>query len=165
MQKVTRWLYQIVPAKEPIRAVKVLKIEEIFQVISINVKRWEHSLMTWKNLRGLKLWPSVYWLPDLLVGQAQVQCLATSDVSLALVLGPCLSLRTDPQVLGLDTQVLGLDTQVLGLDTKVLGLGLGLETQVLGKFQGPRTCVKDLCLDNSSSSRFLFFTFQYWKIG
>ena len=93
----------------------------------------------------------------------------SSDVSLALVLGPCLSLRTDPQVLGLglDTQVLGLglglDTQVLGLglglDTQVLGLGLGLETQVLGKFQGPRTCVKDLCLDNSSSSRFLFFTF------
>ena len=26
----------------------MLKIEEIFQVISINVKRWEHSLMTWK---------------------------------------------------------------------------------------------------------------------
>ena len=39
--------------------VTVLKIEEIFQVISINVKRWEHSLMTWKNLRVLKLWPSV----------------------------------------------------------------------------------------------------------
>ena len=78
-------------------------------------------------------------------------------MSLALVLGPCLSLRTDLQVLGLglglDTQVLGLglslDTQVLGLglglDTQVLGLGL--ETQVLGKFQGPRTCVKDLCLE------------------
>ena len=29
----------------------MLKIEEIFQVISINVKRWEHSLVTWKNLR------------------------------------------------------------------------------------------------------------------
>ena len=99
-----------------------------------------------------------------------LQC---SDVSLALVLGPCLSLRTDPQVLGLglglELQVLdfglGLDTQVvglgLGLDTQVLDLGLGLETQVLGKFQGPRTCVKDLCSDNMSSSRFLFFTFQY----
>ena len=37
----------------------MLNIEEIFQVISINVKRWEHSLMTWKNLRVLKLWPSV----------------------------------------------------------------------------------------------------------
>ena len=48
------------------------------------------------------------------------------------ILGPCLSLRTDPQVLGL-----GLELQVLGLglDTQVLGLGLatqvlGLETQV-----------------------------------
>ena len=41
-------------------AITVLKIEEIFQVISINVIRWEHSLMTWKNLRVLKLlWPSV----------------------------------------------------------------------------------------------------------
>ena len=79
-----------------------------------------------------------------------------SDVSLALVLGPCLSLRTDPQVLGLglgfELQVLGLG---LGLELQVLGLGL--DTQVLGKFQGPRTCVKDLSLDNSSSSRSLFF--------
>ena len=39
-----------------IRAITVLKIEEIFQVISINVIRWEHSFMTWKNLRVLKLW-------------------------------------------------------------------------------------------------------------
>ena len=91
-----------------------------------------------------------------------VLLLLFSDVSLALVLGPCLSLRTDPQVLGLglDTQVLGLDTQVLGLDTQVLGLG----TQVLGKFQGPRTCVKDLCLDNSSSSRVLDFYFSLFNI-
>ena len=44
-----------------IRAVTVLKIEEIFQVISINVKRWEHSLMTWENLRVLKLWPYVFF--------------------------------------------------------------------------------------------------------
>ena len=36
-----------------------------------------------------------------------------SDLSLTLVLGPFLSLRTDSQVLGLDLQVLGL------------GLGLG----------------------------------------
>ena len=87
----------------------------------------------------------------------------SSDVSLALVLGPCLSLRTDPQVLGLG---LGLELQVLGLglglDTQVLDLGLGLDTQVLGKFQGPRTCVKDLCLDNSSSSR-SFFHFSILK--
>ena len=41
-------------------AIRVLKIEEIFQVISINVIRWKHSLMTWINLRVLKLWPSVY---------------------------------------------------------------------------------------------------------
>ena len=39
-----------------IRAIKMLKIEEIFQVISINVIQWEHSLMTWRNLRVLKLW-------------------------------------------------------------------------------------------------------------
>ena len=76
-----------------------------------------------------------------------------SDVSLALVLGPCLSLRTDSQVLGLG---LGLELQVLGLglglELQVLGLGLGLESQVLVKFQGPRTCFKDLCLDNLSTS-------------
>ena len=43
-----------------IRANTVLKIEEIFQVISMMFSRWEHSLMTWKNLRVLKLWPSVF---------------------------------------------------------------------------------------------------------
>ena len=36
-----------------IRVATVLKIEEIFQVISINYNAREHSLMTWKNLRVL----------------------------------------------------------------------------------------------------------------
>ena len=31
------------------RVTTVLRIEEIFHVISINVKRCEHSLMTWKT--------------------------------------------------------------------------------------------------------------------
>ena len=38
-----------------IRDVTRLKIEEIFQVISTNVHTHEHSLMTCKNLRVLKL--------------------------------------------------------------------------------------------------------------
>ena len=33
----------------------MLKIEEIFQIISSSVHACEHSLMTWKNLRVLKL--------------------------------------------------------------------------------------------------------------
>ena len=68
-----------------------------------------------------------------------------SDVVLDLGPWSLRSSRTESEVLGLglglETQVLGLD---LGLETKVLGLVLGLETQVLAKWQGPRTCVKDL---------------------
>ena len=53
-----------------------------------------------------------------------------------LGLGPCLSLRTDLQVLGL-----GLEAQVLGLGLEAQVLGLGLETQVLGLGLEPQVLV------------------------
>ena len=74
------------------------------------------------------------------------------DVSLALVLGPCLSLRTDLQVLGLDSRTwvkslaLALKLKSLALKLKSLAWALALKPKSLALALNPKSLLTSLLL-------------------